>query len=676
MAAPDTAARLQMISMARPPSMYTVCFRSSRLIRYRCESRSTRKRMSTTFCSRSRSRRPACRSSGRAPSRGFALTRSVGHPSTLPRRCLRSRVGSCTPWPSRPRSQHSTARAAARCRSGSAATTPRLHSKAPPPWAASKRARRHRGCQANKGRSVAPIPLPHPLPHHHPPSLLLRFSRAHVRARGVQANLGTAAALRATKRSSGLQVRRPSTTARNRHTARCGTPRSHPPSLPLPPSRRRPLRSAQRPVPSRRPLARRPTSRQSTAELGRRRASAVAWRIRSRRMGGPTGWAPCLRASRTGSTATCPPASATPRRRMACRTLSRPGRHRPPSVSTLAPPRSHPTLTPRRYAPMHHVQMYVPQPASPPQWGRQMRHGPPPMGLGYVPPTSPSHLRAPHSPAPKVHRTSARIRDPHSALGPRSPPLALARQPPIEAALECYGMKQPEPPANADGTPGEWPAALKAEPPIDCASESQPLHDAFAFARALPRDVKDLRGADLRGVRQRELANAKVDEARRCPPRSRLAERRASPLHPSGPARAHAYAYTCTRAVAAPRVWSIPTSCAPLRCRRSSAGSWQPRRGTKPCTARRTLRTWRARCLCSARTATNVSSVTGCGIAAAIRCPTCTRRSCAPRRSPTALCLAKRETRAPTPTRPSSCGRIPSSCCASSRPANRPNSCA
>ena len=253
MAAPDTAARLQMISMARPPpSMYTVCFRSSRLIRYRCESRSTRKRMSTTFCSRSRSRRPACRSSGRAPSRGFALTRSVGHPSTLPRRCLRSRVGSCTPWPSRPRSQHSTARAAARCRSGSAATTPRLHSKAPPPWAASKRARRHRGCQANKGRSVAPIPLPHPLPHHPPPSLLLRFSRAHVRARGVQANLGTAAALRATKRSSGLQVRRPSTTARNRHTARCGTPRSHPPSLPLPPSRRRPLRSAQRPVPSRR----------------------------------------------------------------------------------------------------------------------------------------------------------------------------------------------------------------------------------------------------------------------------------------------------------------------------------------------------------------------------------------------------------------------------------------
>ena len=338
MAAPDPAARLQMISMARPPSMYTVCFRSSRLIRYRCACRSTRKRMSTTFCSRSRSRRPACRSSGRAPSRGFALTRSVGHPSTLPRRCLRSRVGSCTPWPSRPRSQHSTARAAARCRSGSAATTPRLHSKAPPPWAASKRARRHRGCQANKGRSVAPIPLPHPLPHHPPPSLLLLFSRAHARARGVQANLGTAAALRATKRSSGLQVRRPSTTARNRHTARCGTPRSHPPSLPLPPSRRRPLRSAQRPVPSRRPLARRPTSRQSTAELGRRRASAVAWRIRSRRMGGPTGWAPCLRASRTGSTATCPPASATPRRRMACRTLSRPGRHRPPSVSTLPLP--------------------------------------------------------------------------------------------------------------------------------------------------------------------------------------------------------------------------------------------------------------------------------------------------------------------------------------------------
>ena len=250
MAAPDTAARLQMISMARPPpSMYTVCFRSSRLIRYRCASRSMRKRMSTTFCSRSRSRRPACRSSGRAPSRGFALTRSVGHPSTLPRRCLRSRVGSCTPWPSRPRSQHSTARAAARCRSGSAATTPRLHSKAPPPWAASKRARRHRGCQANKGRSVAPIPLPHPLPHHHPPSLLLLFSRAHARARGVQANLGTAAALRATKRSSGLQVRRPSTTARNRHTARRHAP-SHPPSLPPPPSRRRPLRSAQRPSPA------------------------------------------------------------------------------------------------------------------------------------------------------------------------------------------------------------------------------------------------------------------------------------------------------------------------------------------------------------------------------------------------------------------------------------------
>ena len=181
MAAPDTAARLQMISMARPPSMYTVCFRSSRLIRYRCACRSTRKRMSTTFCSRSRSRRPACRSSGRAPSRGFALTRSVGHPSTLPRRCLRSRVGSCTPWPSRPRSQHSTARAAARCRSGSAATTPRLHSKAPPPWAASKRARRHRGCQANKGRSVAPIPLPHPSPTTTlPPSS--SSSPAHTRA--------------------------------------------------------------------------------------------------------------------------------------------------------------------------------------------------------------------------------------------------------------------------------------------------------------------------------------------------------------------------------------------------------------------------------------------------------------------------------------------------------------
>ena len=100
-------------------------------------------------------------------------------------------------------------------------------------------------------------------------------------------------------------------------------------------------------------------------------------------------------------------------------------------------------------------------------------------------------------------------------------------------------MKQPEPPANADGTPGEWPAALKAEPPIDCASESQPLHDAFAFARALPRDVKGPEGCRPPWCRrQRELANAKIDEARRCPPRSRLAERRASPLHPSGPARA------------------------------------------------------------------------------------------------------------------------------------------
>ena len=230
---------------------------------------------------------------------------------------------------------------------------------------------------------------------------------------------------------------------------------------------------------------------------------------------------------------------------------------------------------------------------------------------------------------------------PRPALGPR-PSLTPAR--PCSPASNRGGPRMLRHEAARTARqrrrhPGRVAGGAQAEPPIACASESQPVHDAFAFARALPRDVKDLRGADLRGVRQRELANAKVDEARRCPPRSRLAERRASPLHPSGPARAHAYAYTCTRAVAAPRVWSIPPSCAPLRCRRSSAGSWQPRRGTKPCTARRTLRTWRARCLCSARTATNVSSVTGCGIAAAIRCPTCTRRSCAPRRSPTAPVL-------------------------------------
>ena len=322
------------------PAVNVYCvLRSSRLIRYRCACRSTRRRMSTTFCSRSRSRRPACRSSGRARFAWLRVDSISGPPldpsasmSSFPGRQLYA-VAICVP-------DRNTQRPARR----PAADRGRrlLH-----PVCTAKRHRR--GQRRSPGEAAPWVPgeqravssahpLPHPLPHHHPPSLLLLFSRAHARARGVQADLGTAAALRATKRSSGLQVRRPSHPRPAIATRRGAARPDRTPSLPLPPSRRRPLRSAQRPVPSRRPLARRPTSRQSTAELGRRRASAVAWRIRSRRMGGPTGWAPCLRASRTGSTATCPPASATPRRRMACRTLSRPGRHRPPSVSTLPLP--------------------------------------------------------------------------------------------------------------------------------------------------------------------------------------------------------------------------------------------------------------------------------------------------------------------------------------------------
>ena len=250
-AAPDTAARLQMISMARPPpSMYTVCFRSSRLIRYRCACRSTRKRMSTTFCSRSRSRRPACREARAAWPRRWPRVDSIwGSPLLiLPRRCQATMRRAAQAGHLAADRQYINGPRDSRCRSlcGAWRTTPSAQQSAksvgrnPRP----RGARLGAGGSGSQMRPSEPVdrtPFPTTTLHPPPPPPPLRTRSA--RSCSWKA-LGCAAALRRRARV-GSDLPAPATAARNRShgaveeasRARCG---------PCSSSRRERLRSAPR----------------------------------------------------------------------------------------------------------------------------------------------------------------------------------------------------------------------------------------------------------------------------------------------------------------------------------------------------------------------------------------------------------------------------------------------
>ena len=197
----------------------------------------------------------------------------------------------------------------------------------------------------------------------------------------------------------------------------------------------------------------------------------------------------------------------------------------------------------------------------------------------------------------------------HSPMSPMAPPL-----PPMWVNMANGGAVGGAPPIAAP------PPARRDEPPAPAfEGERAELDAAMAFARSVPKEVREMRG--------RELADAKADH---------VGARR--------------------------RTGGAPSS------RRSWAGSSRRAGGTRPRCARRTRSAPTAASSRCARMEPSACSPTAAATAAATRWSSRTRRSSAPR-SPPAASAARRAAaatrRARTPTPSSKCAPTRSRCCAS-----------